>query len=92
MPASNEDYGTGCGEAFGDTVTCHEFCGLDPRDLPQPGDFVRLKTSAHLLLKVTPSRTKAHTVSYVALIVPLDTIKPGDKVLGSESSLELFGE
>jgi hypothetical protein len=89
--SGNENYGKGRRKPSGSKVRVNQYWGLDPNDLPQPGDWVRLATRAHLLTKVTPSKTHPDTISYEARIFPLDMIPPGDRVYDSESNLKLMG-
>lgn len=66
-----ENYNKGARKSFGDEVSVNEFWGLDPGDLPKPGDWVVLKTRAHELLEVVPHGTRPDTVRYKAIIRPL---------------------
>ena len=61
---SSKNYTKGARKGFGDEVRVDEYWGLDPSDLPQVGDFVLLKTRAHELIKVTPSKSRAGTIRY----------------------------
>ena len=68
------NYGKGRKKTYGDEVRVNEYWGLDPHDLPRVGDFVLLKTRAHELIEVLPSRSTPGTVRYRAIIRRLDEV------------------
>ena len=79
----------GSEKPWGATVRRYQFSGVDPNGVPQDG--TRLATPAHLLIKVTPSKTHPDSISYVPKAFPLDMIQPGGKIYGGgESNLKLM--
>jgi hypothetical protein len=86
------NYNVGARKGPGDTVKVNEFSGLDPDNLPQEGDWVLLKTRAHHLVEVRPSRTKPDTVAYDAVIYDLADVPAGSRTFDSMSLLRTAGE
>jgi hypothetical protein len=88
MSSPTDSYRIGAAKSFGDEVKVNEFYGLDPNDLPQAGDWVILKTRAHELVEVTPSRSKPDTVRYRAIIRELSKVPPNAKRYESYAGIQ----
>jgi hypothetical protein len=69
----------------------NEYHGLDPNDLPGAGDRVILKTVAHELIEVGPSRTRPDTVRCRAIRRFLDDVPTHAPRFSSVSNLTLEG-
>ena len=69
---SSGNYDKGRQKSVGDEVRVNEYWGLDPDDLPKVGDFVLLKSRAHELIEVIPSRSTPGTIRYRAIIRRLE--------------------
>jgi hypothetical protein len=70
------NYAKGRRKNFGDEVRVNEHSGLDQNNLPQVGDFLLLKTRAHELVEVIPSKSTPGTIRYRAIIRRLDEVPP----------------
>jgi hypothetical protein len=88
---SNRNYRSGAAKPWGAEIRVNEFHGLDPNDLPRPGDWVRGKTVAHELTEVSASKKISGTVRYKARRWPVDKIPAGARVYESRSNLQIFG-
>ena len=91
MPTTSENSRKGVRKPFGSEIGVNDHHSLDPANLPTKGDWVRLKTVAHELIEVVPSKTKSGTVRCRAIRRRLSDIPPGAKVYGFTSNLDLRG-
>ena len=81
------NYAKGRNKGFGDEIRVNEYWGLDPDDLPRVGDFVLLKTRAHELIEVIPSRSTPGTIRYRAIIRRLDEVPRNARTFSSEPNI-----
>jgi hypothetical protein len=81
------NYTKGRNKGFGDEIRVNEYWGLDPGDLPRVGDFVLLKTRAHELIEVIPSRSTAGTIRYRAIVRRLDEVPRKARTFSSEPNI-----
>jgi hypothetical protein len=88
---SNQNYRRGAEKPLGSEVRVNEYHGLDPNDLPRPGDWVVRKTVAHELIEVFPSKTRPDTVRYRAIRRALTDVPPGARQFSAVSNLRLQG-
>jgi hypothetical protein len=84
------NYTKGRNKGFGAQIQVNEYSGLDPNDLPKIGDYVRLKTRAHQLIEVVPSRSKPGTVRYRAIIRRLTEVPERARAFESEPNIRAY--
>ncbi len=86
----SRNYAKGRRKDFGDEVRVNEYWGLDQNDLPRVGDFVLLKTRAHELIEVVPSKSTPGTIRYRAIIRRLDEVPSEVRKFDSEPNIRAY--
>jgi hypothetical protein len=84
---SSGNYGKGRQKSVGDEVRVNEYWGLDPDDLPKVGDFVLLKSRAHELIEVVPSKSTPGTIRYRAIIRRLEDVPKRARTFSYEPNI-----